>query len=301
VRVGVTGSSGFIGSTLVAALEERGDHVVRFVRPGSPPTSGDVVRWDPARGVVDDADLRANGGFDAVVNLAGVGIADRRWSNAHKEAILRSRTDATSLLAQLLSRSSDTTFVASGSSIGIYGSRGDESLDESSRVGDDFLARVCVEWERATTALSNAGSPVAHVRTGIVMSRRGGALKKQLPLFRLGVGGAMGSGRQWISPISMRDEVRAIVWLLEHRVSGAFNLVAPAALTNRAFSEALARQLHRPSWLTVPSAALRIALGTELADAVALASQRVAPTALVESGFTFESPDVATILSSALA
>jgi hypothetical protein len=301
VRVGVTGSSGFIGSALVAALHERGDDVVRFVRPGSPHASGDVIRWDPSKGLVDDGDLRASGGFDAVVNLAGAGIADRRWSKEHKDAILRSRVDATSLLAQLLRDSSGTTFLASGSAIGIYGSRGEVSLDETSSVGDDFLARVCVEWERATSLLSDAGASVAHLRTGIVMAREGGALRKQLPLFRFGFGGPLGSGRQWISPITMRDEVRAILWLLETRAGGPFNLVAPAAVTNRTFSQALARQLHRPAWLRVPTSALRIALGPELAEATALASQRVLPAALQESGFTFESPDIATILSSALA
>jgi uncharacterized protein len=301
VRVGVTGSSGFIGSALVAALHDRGDDVVRFVRPDSPQVSGDVIRWDPAKGLVDEGDLRTNGGFDAVVNLAGVGIAEGRWSIAQKDAILRSRTDATTLLATVLKGSTGTAFLANGSAIGIYGSRGDESLDETSSVGDDFLARVCVEWERATSSLSEAGTSVAHVRTGIVMSRSGGALKKQLPLFRFGLGGPLGDGRQWISPISLRDEVRAIVWLIDTRASGPFNLVAPAALTNRAFSDVLARHLHRPARLRVPRSALRLVLGRELAGATALASQRVTPTNLHESGFIFESPDVASILSSALA
>jgi uncharacterized protein len=300
VRVGVTGSSGFIGSALVAALDERGDTVVRFVRPDSPKGPGEVIRWDPSKGLVDEEDLRANGGFDAVVNLAGVGIAERRWTSAQKESILRSRTDATTLLSTVLSESSGSTFLASGSAIGIYGSRDDESLDESSSVGSDFLAHVCVEWERATSALTAAGTSVAHLRTGIVMSRHGGALKRQLPLFQLGLGGPMGNGREWISPISLRDEVRAILWLLEKRASGPFNLVAPAALTNRAFSGALARALHRPARLRVPSSALRIVLGAELARATVLASQRVVPTALRESGFIFESPDIASLLSSAL-
>jgi len=301
VRVGVTGSSGFIGSALVAALHERGDNVVRFVRPDSPHASGDVIRWDPAKGLVDEGDLRRNGGFDAVVNLAGVGIAEGRWSIAQKDAILRSRTDATTLLASVLEESTGTAYLANGSAIGIYGSRGDESLDETSSVGDDFLARVCVEWESATSSLSEAGTSVAHVRTGIVMSRWGGALKKQLPLFRFGLGGPLGDGRQWISPISLRDEVRSIVWLIDTQSSGPFNLVAPSALTNRAFSDVLARHLHRPGRLRVPRSALHLVLGPELADATALASQRVTPRNLQESGFIFESPDMASILSSALA
>ncbi len=301
MRVGVTGSSGFIGSALVAALRERGDDVVRFVRPDSPNASGDAIRWDPAKGVVDEGDLRTNGGFDAVVNLAGVGIAARRGSSAHRDAILHSRIDATTLLATVLRESSGTAFLASGSAIGIYGSRSEESLDESSNAGDDFLARVCVEWERATSSLEGGGTSVAHLRTGIVMSRSGGALERQLPLFRLGLGGTLGGGRQWISPISLRDEVRAIIWLIDTRLSGPFNLVAPAALTNRNFSNALARHLHRPCRLRVPSGALRLALGSELADATVLASQRVAPIKLRESGFIFESPDIASILAVALA
>jgi uncharacterized protein (TIGR01777 family) len=300
VRVGVTGASGLIGSALASALEERGDVVVRFVRPDSARVGADLIRWDPSRGLVDEDDLRTTGGFDAVVNLAGAGIAERRWSKLQKDAIQRSRVDATTLLVQVL-RQSGTAHLVSGSAIGIYGSRGDETLDETSSVGDDFLAQVCVAWERATATLTNEGSSVAHLRTGIVLSRGGGALRKQLPLFRLGIGGPIGSGDQWISPISLRDEVRAIVWLLERRHGGPFNLVAPAALTNRQFAVALGRQLRRPSKLRVPIGAVRIAVGPELADATVLASQRVVPSALVESGFSFESGDIASILTSALA
>ena len=189
MRVGVTGSSGFIGSSVVAALVERGDHVIRFVRPDTAPQSGDAIRWDPSRGLVDEEDLRRVGGFDAVVNLAGAGIADRRWTPSRKDEIRRSRRDAATLLVRLLNDSSGTPLLASASAIGIYGSRGDEVLDESSTKGDDYLASVCVEWEDATSPLEQSGTTVAHFRTGIVMSRRGGALKRQLPLFRLGLGG----------------------------------------------------------------------------------------------------------------
>ena len=300
MRVGVTGSSGFIGSALVGALRERGDEVVRFVRPDSASATGDVVRWDPSRGLVDEEDVRRVGGFDAVVNLAGAGIGDRRWTTARKEEIRGSRIDVTTLLVRVLSESSGTAFLASGSAVGVYGSRGDESLDESSTIGDDFLARVCVAWEAATKPLESAGTNVAHLRTGIVQSSRGGTLKKQLPLFHLGLGGTFGTGDQWISPISLRDEVRAILWLLTTRPSGAYNLVAPAALTNRAFTESLARQLHRPARLRIPSSALRVVLGRELVNDAVLASQRVVPTALLESGFTFEDSTIQQILSSAL-
>ncbi len=301
MRVGVTGSSGFIGSALVTALGERGDDVVRFVRPDSAHRSGEEVRWDPTRGLVDEEDLRRVGRFDAVVNLAGAGIADRRWSNSRKAEILTSRSNATKLLVQVLGAASGTAFLASASAVGVYGSRGDQSLDESATTGDDFLAHVCTEWESATSPLERSGTTVAHLRTGLVMSSRGGMLKKQLPLFRLGLGGALGTGRQWISPISLRDEVRAIVWLLERRPSGPFNLVAPAALTNRAFTSVLAAQLHRPARLRIPSSILRVALGGELVTGAVLASQRVVPSALLEAGFAFEHPDIESILSSALA
>jgi uncharacterized protein (TIGR01777 family) len=301
VRVGVTGSSGLIGSALVASLLERGDDVVRFVRPDSVRATDHVIRWDPSRGLVDDTDLRRVGGFDAVVNLAGAGLADRRWTRARKEEIRRSRIDATSLLVQFLGESSGTPFLASASAVGVYGSRGDEVLDESSALGDDFLARVCAAWERSTAPLERSGVAVAHLRTGIVLSSRGGVLKRQLPLFRFGLGGSLGTGAQWISPISLRDEVRAIVWLLEKRTSGPFNLVAPEPLTNRELTRALARRLHRPGRLRIPSSALRLVLGSELVDAAVLASQRVVPTALRENGFSFEDVDIRSILDSAVA
>ena len=204
MRVGVTGSSGMIGSALVEVLRARGDEVIRFVRPDTASTGDRVVRWDPNVQLVDDGDLRRVGGFDAVVHLAGAGIANRRWSPSRKQEIRSSRIDSTSLLVRaLLAMASGTTFLASGSAIGYYGARDDELLDESSSPGGDFLADVCVEWERATAPFEQSGAAVAHLRTGIVMSTRGGALKKQLPLFRLGLGGRLASGRQWLSPISL--------------------------------------------------------------------------------------------------
>jgi uncharacterized protein (TIGR01777 family) len=300
MRVGVTGSSGFIGSTVVAALVERDDHVIRFVRPDTPRQAGDAIRWDPSRGLFDDEDMRRVGGFDAVINLAGAGIADRRWTQSRKDEIRRSRTEATSLLVRLLNESTGTPFLASASAIGIYGSRGDEVLNESSATGDDYLAGVCTQWEDATTPLEQSGSTVAHFRSGIVMSRRGGAFKRQLPLFRFGLGGPLGNGQQWISPISLRDEVRAILFLLDNRSSGPFNLVAPVPVRNRDFTKVLARHLHRPARLRVPARALSVALGAELVEGAVLASQRVIPAALLNAGFSFENPDIDSIISSAL-
>jgi uncharacterized protein (TIGR01777 family) len=296
VRVGVTGSSGFIGSVLVAALEERGDDVVRFVRPQSEPRQGSVIRWDPSRQLVDDVDLARVGGFDAVINLAGAGIGDRRWSATRKREIERSRLDATQLLVSTLSAlPSGTPMLASGSAIGVYGSRGDEILDESSTLGHDFLAQLCAQWEEAANSLRAKGSLVATLRTGIVMSAHGGTLKRQLPLFRLGLGGAHSTGAHWLSPISLRDEVRAVLWVIDHQLSGAVNLVCPTPLTNKEFAHDLARAMHRPAMARIPAVVLKVALGAQLTTEAVLASQRVTPVKLKESGFNFENPDAPSI------
>ncbi len=185
--------------------------------------------------------------------------------------------------------------------IGWYGSRGDEQLDETSARGEGFLADVCEAWENAALALSATGTSVARLRSGVVLSTRGGALRQQLPLFRAGVGGRLGSGRQWLSPISLRDEVSAILWVLDHRLDGPVNLVAPVPLTNRAFTRDLAAALHRPGVFAVPAAALRVTLGFEMADELVLASQRVTPQTLLASGYPFAHRDAASALSWALA
>jgi len=300
VRVGVTGSSGFIGTALVPALRQRGDEVIRFVRPDSPPLTGSVVRWDPARHLVDDGDLARVAGFDAVIHLAGAGIADRRWSEARKEELVRSRIDSTALLVEALATlSTGTPMLASGSAIGYYGSRGDEVLDERSVPGSDFLARLCAQWEGAASLLRDQGSTVATLRAGIVLDRSGGALKRQLPLFRLGLGGQLASGRQWLSPISLHDHVRALMWVIDHRVSGPVNLACPAPVTNKDFTKILATALHRRAVLTVPSLALRAVLGSQLVNGAVLASQRVLPRVLQASGFTFDQPEASSIIAAA--
>ncbi len=302
MRVGVTGASGLIGSSLVAALRERNDSVVTFVRPTSRITNNDVVRWDPSRHLLDHDDLRRVGGFDAIVNLAGAGIGDRRWNAARKSEIFTSRESATSLLAEVARDSaSGVGYLANASAVGWYGSRGDESLDESSTRGTGFLSDVCDAWENAALALGATGTTVARVRSGVVLSSRGGALRQQLPLFRVGLGGRLGSGRQWLSPISLRDEVAAILWVLDHRLEGPVNLVAPTPLTNRAFTRDLASALHRPAVFAVPAGALRVTLGPEMANELILASQRVIPLSLLSSGFKFSDPDAASALAQALA
>ena len=298
VRVGVTGASGLIGRSLVAALHERGDSIVTFVRPSTNVATGQVVRWDPARGLIDENDLQRVGGFDAVVHLAGTGIGDRRWTTTRKEEILSSRVASTTLLVEALQvLKQGVTCLASGSAIGWYGSRGDDVLDETSPRGEGFLSNVCQQWEAATSPLQSLATRVAHVRTGIVVSSLGGSLKKQLPLYRFGLGGRLGSGAQWLSPISLFDEVVALLWTIDHQLSGPVNLTCPTPLTNKQFTKDLAHALRRPSLLAVPAPALRLVLGAEMADELVLASQRVMPDVLTSSGFTFRHSDAGAALN----
>jgi uncharacterized protein (TIGR01777 family) len=301
VRVGVTGSTGLIGLALVRVLHERGDHVTVFVRPGTASNEQNTIRWDPKQGTVNQEDLRRSTGFDVLINLAGAGIGDHRWNPSRTSAILESRISATSLLVQTLSDlTNDVVFLASASAIGWYGSRGEEVLNESSIRGEGFLAGVCQQWEKEATCFATSGSSVALLRTGLVISRRGGLFKRQLPLFRLGLGGHYGSGRQWLSPISLHDEVRAILWTIDHQLSGPINLTAPSPTTNRTFTATLARTVHRPARMHVPQAVLRAALGAEMTNELVLTSQRVAPEKLLSSGFCFEQPDIDSIFLWAL-
>ena len=301
MRVGVTGSTGFLGSALVTALEARGDDVVRFVRPSSTPVAGATIRWDPERSLIDEGDLAAAAGFDAVVNLAGTGIASHRWSPSYRRRVMTSRTDATTLLVEALTAmTSGVAVLVSGSAVGYYGNRGDDLLSETSSPGEDYVAEVCREWEAAAAPFARTGASLALARTGIVMGAAGGVMERLLPLFRAGLGGVIGSGRQWMSPISLVDEVAALIWLIDHQLSGPFNLVAPSPCTNRDMTKALARALHRPSLLRLPTLAMRLALGRELADNTVVTSQRVVPAALVASGFVFSSTDIDDVIASAL-
>ncbi|MGD1012984.1 MAG: TIGR01777 family oxidoreductase [Acidimicrobiales bacterium] len=300
MRVGITGSSGFIGTALVEALLERGDEVVRFIRPGADQTAS-TVRWDPSRQLVDDGDLQRAGRLEAVVHLAGAGIADKRWNDTRKREIVTSRTQSTALLVSTLAALPDgTPRLASGSAIGFYGSRGDEVLNESSSAGHGFLAATCKQWEESALALRARGTTVALLRTGIVLDRRGGSLKRQLPLFQWGLGGTLANGHQWTSPISLRDEVRAILWIIDHDIDGPVNLTCPTPLANRDFTRVLAHEMHRPHLARVPRVGLQIVLGAQLTSEAVLASQRVVPHVLVEGGFSFEHPDATSIVRAAL-
>ncbi|MEI6735495.1 MAG: TIGR01777 family oxidoreductase [Actinomycetes bacterium] len=300
MKIAITGATGFLGRALVAALHDRGDTPILFSRAQT--AERNVVRWQPSVGEVNRDDLARVGSIDAFVHLAGAGIADKRWTAGRKEEILESRTRGTALLAKtIVGLETPPTVVLSGSAIGYYGSKGDEVLTETSSRGEGFLADVCEAWENAALPIQEAGITLSLLRTGIVMGAQGGALKKQLPLFKAGVGGRLGSGRQFLSPISLHDEIEAMLFLLDKKIAGPVNLVAPEPITNRAFTTALGAAVHRPAIAAVPRLALDIALGRELVSEALMASQRVIPAALEAHGFVFQHRTIDQILMAALA
>jgi uncharacterized protein (TIGR01777 family) len=297
VDVLVTGSHGLIGSALIPRLRADGHRVARLVRGA--PEGGDDVRWDPRAGTIDAAGLE---GIDAVVHLAGAGIGDKKWTDDRKQLILESRTQGTSLLARTLAGlDRKPSVLLSGSAIGIYGDRGDEPLTEASAPGTGFTAEVCTAWEAATAPAEEAGIRVAHLRTGIVLSAHGGALGRMLTPFKLGIGGRMGSGKQYMSWISIDDEVGAIRHLLTSDVAGPVNLTAPNPATNAEFTAALGGALHRPTKLPTPMFPLKALYGGELVQSLLLDGQRVLPAALVASGYGFALPDLDRALRAVLA
>lgn len=293
MKIAVSGASGLIGSALVPALQAAGHDVVRLVR--HEPTAGGDVRWDPAKGVLDPAALA---GVDGAINLSGAGISGRRWTATYRRKLLDSRVESTTLLANTLAALSPTPKVLlSASAIGFYGDTGDTTLDENGRRGEGFLAELVAEWEACTAAAEDAGIRVCHLRTGIVQARRGGALKLQLPIFKLGLGGRLGTGRQYTSWISIDDEIAAIVFLLTAgQIHGPVNLVAPHPVTNREFTKTLARAVHRPAVAVVPAIALRAALDG-FADEGLLIGQRLRPRVLTDAGFTFRHRELAGALA----
>ena len=283
----VSGSSGLIGSALVTRLAAAGHHVMRLVRR---PARAGEIRWDPAAGELPAAGLE---GVHAVIHLAGAGIGDKRWTAARKAEILESRTTSTDLLARTLATlERPPSVLLSGSAVGIYGARGDEQLDESATTGTGFLADLCRAWEAATEPAAAAGVGVTHLRTGMVLSADGGALAKQLPVFKFGLGGRFGSGNQWQSWISIDDEVGAIEHLLTAGLLGPVNLTAPAPVTNAEFTDVLAGVLRRPHLPLIPSIGPKTLYGAELVENLLLTGQRVVPTALVESGYVFRQPEL---------
>lgn len=275
-----------IGSALVARLRSNGHTVRRLVRSSSALQDGDVA-WDPARGILPSSAIE---GAYGVVHLAGAPIA-QRWTSRHKEEIRESRTRSTTLLARAIaSAASKPAVMLSGSAIGYYGDRGNEVVDETSTPGSDFLARVVQDWEAAAAPASDAGVRLVRIRSGIVLSPRGGALEKLLTPFRLGAGGPIGGGEQWMSWISLEDHLRAMEFaLFGNALSGAVNFVAPNPVTNATFASTLGRVVNRPALIPVPGIALELLYG-EMARATLLAGQRVRPAALAAAGFEFRFP-----------
>ncbi|MFR9674870.1 TIGR01777 family oxidoreductase [Streptomyces sp. TR06-5] len=294
-RIAVTGSTGLIGSALVSSLREDGHEVVRLVR--RTPRARDEVFWDPQRQQVDTEGLV---GCEAVVHLAGAGIGDRRWTAAYKRKLWDSRVLGTSAIAQALaSMDHPPKTLVVGTAIGWYGDTGDRAVDESASAGEGFLADLCTAWEAAAAPAREAGVRTVFARTGLVVSRHGGAWGRLFPVFRAGLGGRLGSGNQYWSHISLADHIAALRHLLDTpELAGPVNLTAPEPVTNREVTAAMARVLRRPAVLPVPAALLRLAIGEFAGDVIG--SQRVLPTRLLETGFRFAHPGVEDAVRAAL-
>ncbi|RFU42110.1 TIGR01777 family protein [Actinomadura logoneensis] len=282
MKVAVTGASGFVGSALVRSLADDGHEVVRLVR--REPSGPDERRWEPSGGPLD------LGGVDAVVHLAGAGIGDRPWTPRYRRTILLSRVQGTATIARAVAEAGVPVLV-SGSAIGFYGDTGDREVDEDAPSGAGFLAEVVRAWEAAASPASDAGARVAIARTGHVLGAGGGLLGKLLPLYRLGLGGRLGSGRQYWSWISLDDEVAALRLLIDGDLSGPVNLTAPNPVTNAEFTRLLGQALHRPTPLPVPAFALRAALPGFAREAI-LPGQRVVPRRLAGAGFRYGDPEL---------
>lgn len=294
MKIAISGSTGLIGSALRRQLESNGHEVIPVVRVGSTSRAANNsvshIEWDPKSGFATPKQLER---VDALIHLAGKSIGDARWTGAEKDLIRSSRVEATEIIAsQLISLDSPPPTIISASAIGLYGDRGVTECIESDDPGTDFLATVVEGWESACQPLRDRGLRVIHPRFGIVLSKGGGALAKMLPLFGWGVGGRLGSGRQYWSWISLRDAVRALEWFLHtQHCYGPYNLTAPSPATNAEFTRALGATLNRPTFLPVPEFALRTALG-EMADALLLTSCRAIPERLLEDGFKFQDADL---------
>jgi uncharacterized protein (TIGR01777 family) len=285
-RIAVTGASGLIGTALVGYLKSQGHTVQRLVRRAA--VSSEEITWDPIAGTVD---MDALAGVDAVIHLAGAGVSDKRWTKKYKSEILNSRLLGTTTIAKAVAIVKPQVFI-SASAIGWYGESGNRAVIESDRVGDDFLAAVCHEWESAADLAGDVRT--VKLRTGLVLDPTGGALGKMLPLFRFGLGGKLSNGKQWWSWITLHDQIRAIAFLLENKVSGPVNLTSPNPVTNSEFTAGLARAMHRPALFPVPAFALKIVLGGFSAEV--LGSKKVMPQVLTEAGFTFDYPHISSAL-----
>jgi uncharacterized protein (TIGR01777 family) len=286
-RIAVTGASGLIGSALVGHLKSEGHTVQRLVRRS--PISSDEVQWDPQTGFVD---LQPLNGVDAIIHLAGVGVGDKRWNRKYKAEILNSRLLGTTAIASAATELQPQVFI-SASAIGWYGESGNRAVVETDRYGDDFLATVCREWEGAADLAGEIRT--VKLRTGLVLDPTGGALGKMLPLFRFGLGGKLGSGKQWWSWITLHDQIRAIMFALENPISGPVNITTPNPVTNQEFTSALARAMHRPALFPAPALALKIALGGFSSEV--LGSKKVVPQVLQDAGFVWDYPHISEALA----
>lgn len=299
MKILITGSTGLVGTALAQDLQRAGHTVCRLVRPGTSPgnSQGFDVNWNPATGELGGAAV----GADAVVNLAGASIAEKRWTLQRKQLLRDSRVNTTRALIQALAKmSARPRVLVSASATGIYGNRGDETLTESSQPGNDFLSEIAKEWESEALKAESLGIRVVRARFGVILSKRGGALPQMIRPFQFGVGGKIGTGKQWMSWITLDDVVAILRLALESaNVAGALNVVSPQPVTNADFTKFLAAALHRPALFPAPAFALRLLLG-EMADALLLSSQRVLPTQLQKLNYQFHHPDLATALVSIL-
>jgi uncharacterized protein (TIGR01777 family) len=310
MKILVTGSTGLVGKALVAELVKDGHSVCRLVRPGTnvnDDAGGFNVAWNPATGELGGAAV----GADAVVNLAGASIADGRWTEKRKAVLRMSRVDVTRALMEALGKmSAKPTVLISASAIGYYGDRGDEVLDEQSAAGKDFLAGIAKDWEAEALKAQDWRTRVVLARFGIILSKEGGALPKMVTPFKFGVGGRLGSGKQWMSWIALEDVVGILKLCLERTpiqgavnfapLSGVVNVVSPEPVTNAEFTRELAKALHRPAILPAPAFGLRLALGREMANALLMASQRVVPKKLLAANYTFALPALGPALAQIL-
>ena len=292
MKILIGGSHGLVGTALLKALEAQGHEILRLVRHA--PTSKREVEWSPDRYSIALARIE---GFDAVVNLAGESIAEGRWTEDKKRRIRESRVKGTKLLGDALANLTvpPKTFICA-SAIGYYGNRGDEILTEASARGDDFLAEVCAEWEQATALATEKGIRVVNARFGVILDTNGGALKKMLPPFRLGAGGRVGNGKQWMSWIALDDVVGALNFALTHDLlRGPVNFVAPSPVTNAEFTKTLGKALSRPTLFPIPAFGVRLIFG-EMGEALLLGGQRVAPKRLMSEGYQFQYPELRSAL-----
>lgn len=294
MKVVLTGASGLLGQALAQSFASGGHEVLKLVR--RPPSSPDEARWDPAGGQVDPGALRGAG---LVVHLAGAGLGDRPWTAAHRREVMDSRVDGTTTIARAAGDAGVQTLL-SASGVGYYGNPGDRELDESAPRGNTYIAEIAARWEESTAPARDAGVRVVLLRTAVVLSAKGGAYGRLLPIFRLGLGGRLGSGRQWWSWVALDDYVRAVRFLADHDdISGPVNISAPVPLTNADMTAAMGRVLHRPAVAWVPGFALRLPLRDFAEDL--LGGQRVVPRRLLDAGFAFAHPEFEAALRETLA